>query len=152
MTKEIIADPHHSVVLMHVKITGDEDVLPRLKCYALLAPHLDGGGADNSARSVQVAGRRVLLAWKGTTVSLAMGRTADSRELVRLCRDERWVSGSDDGHDDGVGSYGQALDGNIAVTGEIDVAKHREFTIAISLGDGHHAALSGMMQSLATSV
>src|SRR5277367_2301620 len=63
VTKEFIADPHHSVVLMNVKITGDETVLERLKCYALLAPHLDGGGAGNSARSMQVAGRRVLMAW-----------------------------------------------------------------------------------------
>ena len=34
--------------------------------------------------------------------------------------------------------------------GEIDVALHREFTMAIGLGDGHHAALSEMMQALAT--
>src|ERR1700726_1957894 len=61
VAKEIIADPHHSVVLMNVKVTGDETVLERMKCYALLAPHLNGGGAGNSARSVQVAGKRVLL-------------------------------------------------------------------------------------------
>src|SRR5580704_13870463 len=65
VTKEVIADPHRSVVLMHVKLTGDETVLERMKCYALPAPHLQGGGAGNSARSLQVAGRRVLLAWKG---------------------------------------------------------------------------------------
>ena len=46
--------------------------------------------------------------------------------------------------------FGQALNGNIAVMGEIDVAAHREFTIAIGLGDGHHAALREMMQALAT--
>src|SRR5580698_2458294 len=72
VTKEFIADPHNSVVLMNVKLTGDEAVLGRMKCYALLAPHLNGGGAGNSARSVQVAGRRILLAWKGST-SLVMG-------------------------------------------------------------------------------
>ena len=47
-------------------------------------------------------------------------------------------------------SFGEALNGNIAITGEIDVARNREFTIAIGLGDGHHAALSEMMQALAT--
>ena len=57
---------------MNVKITGDEEILSRMKCYALLAPHLDGGGADNSARSVEIAGKRWLLAWK-TEFSLAMG-------------------------------------------------------------------------------
>jgi glucoamylase len=45
--------------------------------------------------------------------------------------------------------FGQALNGNIAIMGEIDVAAHREFMIAISLGDGHHAALVGMLESVA---
>ena len=47
-------------------------------------------------------------------------------------------------------NYGSALNGNIAVMGEIDVARFREFTIAIALGEGGHAALSGMMQTLST--
>jgi glucoamylase len=149
VTKEFIADPHQAVVLMHVKITGDEAVLARMKCYALLAPHLNGGGAGNSARSVKVAGHRVLLAWKGGT-SLAMGCSCGFAESS--CG----YVGTSDGFQDLMTDmkmnwhYGQALDGNIAVTGEIDVAIHREFTVAIALGDGHHAALSGIMQSLAT--
>src|SRR3954468_6898808 len=72
VTKAFISNPHFSTVLMHVKIEGDEEVLRRMKCYALLAPHLNGGGTGNSARSIDVAGRRCLLAWKGNT-SLAMG-------------------------------------------------------------------------------
>src|ERR1700734_928302 len=55
VTKEFISDPHHPVVLMNVKITGDEDVLSRLKCYVLLARPLNGGGAGSSARSIDVA-------------------------------------------------------------------------------------------------
>ncbi len=47
-------------------------------------------------------------------------------------------------------NFGQALNGNIAMMGEIDVAKTREFTIAIALGEGNHSALSSMMQSLST--
>ncbi|MDE1154217.1 MAG: glucan 1,4-alpha-glucosidase, partial [Acidobacteriaceae bacterium] len=72
VTKEFISDPHHPVVLMNVKIEGEEAVLNRLKCYALLAPHLNGGGEGNSARSIEVAGRRALLAWKDNA-SLALG-------------------------------------------------------------------------------
>jgi glucoamylase len=148
VTKEMVADPHHSVVLMNVKITGDEAVLQRMKCYALLAPHLNGGGAGNSARSVLVAGKRTLLAWHGP-VSLAMG--ADCGFTRSSCG----YVGQSDGYQDlatdmkMTWSFGQALDGNIAVTGEIDVARNREFTIAIGLGDGHHAALSEMGQALA---
>ena len=149
VTKEMVADPHHSVVLMNVKITGDESVLSRMKCYALLAPHLHGGGAGNSARSVQVAGKRALLAWKGP-VSLAMGVDCG------FTRSSCGYVGTSDGYQDLLNdmkmtwNFGQALNGNIAITGEIDVARNREFTIAIGLGDGHHAALSEMMQALAT--
>jgi len=149
VTKEFITDPHHPVVLMNVKITGEEAILSRLKCYALLAPHLDGGGAGNSARSLDIAGKRCILAWKNN-VSLAFG--ADCGFTRSSCG----YVGTSDGYQDLCShmhmawSFGQALDGNIAMMGEIDVAKNREFTIAISLGDGHHSALASMMQTLAT--
>ena len=150
VTKEFISDPHHSVVLMHVKITGDESVLCRMKAYALLAPHLNGGGAGNSARSVQVAGRRMLLAWK-LPYALAMGVDCGG-----FTRSSCGYVGTSDGFQDLMTDmkmswcFGEAREGNIAVMGEIDIAMYREFTIAIGLGDGPHAALSEMMQALAT--
>jgi glucoamylase len=150
VTKEFIADPHHSVVLMHVKVDGDADVLKRMKVYALLAPHLNGGGAGNSARSVLVAGKRVLLAWK-LPYALAMG--VDNGGFTRT---SCGYVGTSDGYQDLMTDmkmswcFGEARDGNIAVMGEIDVARSSEFTIAIGLGDGPHAAVSEMMQALAT--
>src|SRR6185312_6449748 len=150
VTKEFIAAPHHSVVLVNVKIAGDEDVLRRMKVYALLAPHLNGGGAGNSARSVLVAGKRVLLAWK-LPYALAMG--VDNGGFTRT---SCGYVGASDGYQDLMTDmkmtwcFGEARDGNIAVMGEIDVARSREFTIAIGLGDGAHAAVSEMMQALAT--
>ena len=62
--KEVIADPHHPVVLMRVRVEGDERLLARMKAYALLAPHLDVGGAGNSGAILDLAGKRVALAWK----------------------------------------------------------------------------------------
>jgi glucoamylase len=149
VTKEFISDPHHPVVLMNVRITGDEAILSRMKCYALLAPHLDGGGAGNSARSIEVAGQRAILAWKNGA-SLALGVDCG------FTRSSCGYVGSSDGYQDLSSNmqmdwhFGQALNGNIAVMGEIDVALNREFTIAIAFGDGQHAALAGMMQTLAT--
>jgi glucoamylase len=149
VTKQLITDPHQPVVLMNVKIEGDEKVLSRLKCYALLAPHLDGGGAENSARSLDLAGSRCMLAWKNN-VSLALGANCG------FTRSSCGYVGTSDGYQDlsthmrMTWNFGQALDGNIALMGEIDVSKYREFTIAIALGDGNHAALAGMMQALAT--
>ncbi len=148
VTKEFITDPHHPVVLMHVEIDGDEALLSKLKCYALLAPHLDGGGAGNSARALDIAGRRAILAWKNR-FSLALG--ADCGFTRSSCG----YVGSSDGYQDlclhnrMTWNFGQALDGNIAVMGEIDIARNREFTIAIALGDNHHAALAAMTQTLA---
>ena len=149
VTKEFITDPHHPVVLTNVKIEGDEELLSRLKCYALLAPHLDGGGAGNSARSLDVAGKRCLLAWKND-VALAFGASCG------FSQSSCGYVGVSDGYQDlschkqMKWHYGQAMAGNIAVMGEIDVALSREFTIAIALGDGAHAAIAGMTQTLST--
>ena len=149
VTKEFITDPHHPVVLMNVKIAGDEEVLSKLKCYALLAPHLDGGGAGNSARSLDMAGKRCVLAWKENS-ALAFGASCG------FSRSSCGYVGVSDGYQDlsahlGMKwNYGQALEGNIAIMGEIDVAAHREFTVAIAFGVGPHAALAGMMQTLST--
>lgn len=149
VTKEFIANPHHPVVLMNVKVDAAPELLAKLKCYVLLAPHLDGGGAGNSARSIEVAGKRCILAWKNG-YSLAIGTSCG------FSRSSCGYVGKSDGFQDVSENmqmdwhFGQALDGNIAVTGEIEVGSHSEFTLALGLGSGHHAALSNLMQSLAT--
>ena len=93
VVKEFITDPHHPVVLMNVKITGDPATLAKLKCYALLAPHLDGGGAGNSARSLDLAGERCMLAWKNG-VALAFGADCG------FSRSSCGYVGSSDGYQD----------------------------------------------------
>ncbi len=149
VTKEFISNPHHPVVLMNVKIDAAPEVLATLRCYVLLAPHLNGGGAGNSARSIEVAGKRSILAWKDN-VSLALGTSCG------FCRSSCGFVGTSDGYQDLSSNmqmdwhFGEALDGNLAVMGEIEIGPNHEFTVAIALGNGHHAALSNMMQTLAT--
>lgn len=148
LTKEIISDPHYPVVLIHARLEGDEDFVSRLKLYALMSPHVDGGGAGNSARVAEVAGKRVLIAWKdGTSVAMA----ADCGFSRTSCG----YVGASDGWQDLKHNFtmdwefGSALNGNIAVMGEIEPGV-REFTVAIGFGEGHHAALSATMGALAT--
>lgn len=62
IVKEIIADPHYPCVLQQTRLEGDRALLSRLRLYALCAPHLAGGGWDNSAYVVEVAGRTILTA------------------------------------------------------------------------------------------
>ena len=150
ITKEILSDPHSQAVLMHVRIEGDEEKLKRMKVYALLAPHIDCGGAGNSARGIAVAGKKAILAWKGET-SMTMGVDCG------FTRVSCGFVGASDGYQDLLDNrkmdweFDSATNGNIAVMGEIEVGRTREFTLAISFGSGHHAALAAMMQTLAIS-
>ncbi len=111
------------------------------------APERRRGG--ELCASIDVAGQRCLLAWKGET-SLAFG--ADCGFIRSSCG----YVGQSDGYQNLSSDlrmswqFGQALDGNIAIMGEIDISQNREFTIAIAFGDGHHAAIAQMMQTLAT--
>jgi len=149
LIKEIICDPHHSVVLQRVKLEGDAELLPRLKVYALLAPHLDGGGAGNSARGVDFAGHKAILAWKNEW-SLAMGANCGFSKVS--CG----FVGSSDGWRDLMDNFrmdwefGLAQNGNIAVMGELDLQGATEFTLAIGIGEGHHTAAQKTMGALAT--
>jgi glucoamylase len=149
LTKEIITDPHQSTLLVRVSLDGDESFLRRLKIYALLAPHIEVGGAGNSGRVVGVNGKKILLAWKDN-VSLAMACSCC------FSRVSCGYVGASDGWTDLHGNlkmdwqFDQALNGNIALMGEIEAAHTREFTIGVGFGHGHHAAIAGVMQSLAT--
>jgi len=159
LTKEIICDPHHAVVLNHVRIEGDAELLPRLKVYALLAPHLDGGGAGNSARAVDIAGHKVLMAWKNEyTLTMAANCGCSSFGFSRV---SCGFVGSSDGWRDLTDNFrmdwefGSATNGNIAVMGELDLdglgsSGPIEFTVGFGIGTGHHTAAQKTMGSLAT--
>ena len=174
LTKEMICDPHHGVVLMRVHLEGSEDLVPRLKMYALLAPHLDGGGAGNSARVVDFAGHKSVLAWKNE-MSLMMAASCG------FSRVSCGFVGASDGWQDLVQNFkmdwefGSATDGNVAVMGEIDLECSsreggsingglggavvatdlnglavREFSLAIGIGLGNHTAAQKTMGALST--
>jgi glucoamylase len=147
--KEIIADPHHPVVLMRVRLEGDERVLSRMKAYALLAPHLEVGGAGNSGSVLDLAGKRVLLAWKnGVSLVMAANCGFSRASCGFVGSSDGWQDLMDNFHMDW--QFGCALDGNIALTGEIDISVIREFVVAIALGEGHHSALTTALASVTT--
>jgi glucoamylase len=160
LTKEIICDPHHAVVLQRVRLEADPELLPRLKVYTLLAPHLDGGGADNSARAVDFAGHKALLAWRNEW-SLVMGASGG------FARVSCGFVGASDGWRDLMDNFkmdwefGSATGGNIAMMGEIDLQRiiksdpesestHVDFTVTIGIGEGHHAAAQAMVSAVTT--
>jgi glucoamylase len=149
LTKEIINDPHYPVVLIRARLEGDKDFLSRLQVYALLSPHVEGGGMGNSARTLTVAGKLSVVAWKNRTALCLATSTGFLRASCGYVgRSDGWQDLKHNLKMDW--EFGSALDGNIAVMGQIDPLSTREFTVAIGFGEGIHAALATTAGALAT--
>lgn len=147
IVKEVIADPHLPCVLVHTRLEGDDAFLKKLRLYVLLAPHLEGRGRGNSALKLNVAGKDLLTAHRGE-IHLALGAS------IPFLRSSCGFVGASDGWTDLKRDlrmdweFERALDGNVAVMGELDLAKSRTFTLALGFGFGLHAATTTVLQSL----
>ena len=145
--KEIITDPHINCVLQHTKLIGESSVLSQLKLYALCAPHLNISGWGNNGYVIEACGRKFLAANKGDKW-LVMGATVPFTKLS--CG----YAGKSDGWQDLADNYQmdwefeRATDGNIGLTGELDLDRTKEFTLGIAFGDSLPSALSTLLQSL----
>ncbi len=146
--KEIIADPHLPCLLQRVTVQSNPEWLSRLKAYVLCAPHLDVGGSENNAFVVQSCGRELLMAEKNGTWLALMCSSPFSRLSVG------YVGASDGWTDLSQGfqfdwQFDQALNGNVALTGELQLATVQEFVVAIAFGNSQQRAIATLFQSLA---
>jgi glucoamylase len=148
IVKDVIADPHLACLLQRTRITApDAAFLETLHVYVLCAPHLDIGGYGNAGYVKVVNGKRLLMARKGGTW-MAMGAT------VPFARTSCGFVGASDGwtdlHDNLVmdWEFDTATDGNVALTGEVDLSTTKEFTLGIAFGLTEHHAIATLMQSL----
>ncbi|MBP2687715.1 MAG: glycoside hydrolase 15-related [Deltaproteobacteria bacterium] len=107
------------------------------------------GGWGNNGRVVEIAGRKILTAEKDG-VWLALGATAPFSRLSCgfVGRSDGWTDLAVDYRMDW--EFGRATDGNIALTGELDLGGRREFTVGLAFGDGLHNAATTLLESLAT--
>ena len=146
--KDVICDPHQSAVLINARLVPAAGWENKLRLYFLLAPHLEVGGGNNSAMRAEVAGRKVLIAWKDRT-HLALGCNAGFTRTS--CGFVGHSDGWQDLHDNFKmdWEFERAEDGNVAVMGEVDLSRGNEVTVGIAFGDGLHAATAGLSQSLA---
>jgi glucoamylase len=150
LTKEIITDPHRDCLLMHTRLEAEAEIRDRLSLFALLAPHLESGGRGNFGNVVQTSWGKVLAAHKGNTW-LVMAAS------VPFLRCSCGYVGTSDGWQDLAHNFrmdwefDSASDGNIALTGELDVRRGREFVLALAFGETLHHALVTAGQALCTS-
>lgn len=147
IAKEIIADPHQPCVLLHTRLDAKPAVRRDLRLYVLCAPHLEVGGWGNTGEVVAVSGRCVLIAHKGSTW-LALGASAP------FARASCGYVGASDGWTDLADNFTMdwefdwAPDGNIALTGELDLSGGPEFTLGLAFGDTFQSAVTTLFQSL----
>ncbi len=145
--KEVIADPHLSCILQHTKITGDRNFISQLDVYALCAPHLEVGGRGNNGYIIEVAGYHILAAEKEGTW-LALGATIPFTHLScgYVGQSDGWTDLADNFQMDW--EFERALDGNIALTGKLNLDNAKEFTLGLAFGTNLHNAISTLFQSL----
>lgn len=145
--KEVIVDPTRPCVLVHTKLEGHGDLLRKLKVYVLCAPHLEVGGEGNNAYVVEVSGRQLLVAEKQDRW-IAVGASCGFSQLS--CG----YVGHSDGYTDLLKNrkmsfeFDEAMRGNVALTGEIDLSKSQEFTIGVAFAETLASAVSCLFQSL----
>ena len=146
--KEVITDPHQSTLLIHTRLDGDPDLLKMLHLYVLLAPHLGVGGWGNSGYRTRIVGHEFLTANKNG-FWLAMGATSP------FVRTSCGYVGNTDGWQDISANFkmdyqfAAALDGNIALTAEIDLNNGYAFTLGLGFGRELNRAVTTLYQSLA---
>ncbi|HKD01965.1 MAG TPA: glucan 1,4-alpha-glucosidase [Terriglobales bacterium] len=134
ISKEVLTDPYRNVVLQKIRFEPLEGKLSDYHLYALLSPHLANCGFDNTAWVGDYKGVPMLMAergncalafacsvpWKKMSVGF-VGFSDGWQDLSRHFRME-W-------------EYTRAEKGNVALTGEIDLAAcDGEFVLALGFG------------------
>jgi glucoamylase len=150
IVKEIIGEPHSSVLLMQTRLEiSDPKLQGRLRLYALLAPHLKGTGQNNSAQWRDDEGRKLFQAER-EDVHLVFGCMPDfiRRSVGYVGVSDGWQDLMDNFKMDW--TYTRAQKGNIALTGEIDLSQGLEFTVAVAFGRSARSASTKLLQALAT--
>ncbi len=145
--KEIITDPHLSCVLERTRLSGDERFISKLRLYALCAPHLEVGGWGNNGYVAKIGGRRILAAEKnGTWLALAATVPFTRLSCGYVGRSDGWTDLADNFQMDW--EFERAPDGNIALTGELDLREYNEFTLGLAFGNSLHNAAATLFQAL----
>ena len=145
ITKEVIVDPFRNTILQHIVFEQKDPNLP-LRLFALLAPHLNNEGGNNTA-------------WLGNYKGVDMFFAENGDIALAMACSSKWVKrtvgyvGTSDGwrdirqHGELKYQYDTATKGNVACTGEIDVTE-KEFVLAISFGRTHIEAANHARASI----
>ena len=120
--KEVFSDPYRNVVLQRVRFVPLQGKLSDYRVYALLAPHLANCGRENTGWVGDYKGTPTLFAHRDSC-ALAFACSVPWRKM------SVGFAGTSDGWQDlsqnyqMTWNYTRAENGNVALTGEIDLAR-----------------------------
>jgi glucoamylase len=138
--KCIVSDPCHDAVLQQIVFVPSAgptgaDAGSGLKLFGLLAPHLVNGGADNTAWLGDYKGMPMLFAeGDGTSLALACSVPWRARSAGFVGASDGWQELSRHGRL--ANRYERAVNGNVALTGEIDFSAGEPVVLALAFGRG----------------
>jgi glucoamylase len=144
--KYVLADPRADVVMQRIRL----EVLdgPPLRLFALLAPHLVNAGAHNTAWIDSYKGHRLLFATgAGTCLSLGCSRPFPASSVGFVGASDGWQMLHANGRL--TEQYDRAVDGNVALSAEIDDPT-TEFRLALGFGRSASEAAFRVRASLQT--
>jgi glucoamylase len=133
--KEVFADPHRNVILQKIRFLPLAGKLDDYRVFALLAPHLGNVGGNNTGWAGDYKGVTMLFAENPTGLSLAFGCSKPWKE-----RSAGYAGFSDGWQElsrnfELKETYERAENGNVALTGEVDLpASDGEFILALGFG------------------
>lgn len=148
ITKEVLTDPERDVLLQRLRFVPEVGALESYHLYVLLAPHLGNQGAGNSGWCGEFKGVPMLFARRDRT---ALALACSVPWLARTAGFVGFSDGWRELHAHGRLSvcYERAENGNIALTGEVDLAASGG-NVLLALGFGRtpseaaHRALASL--------
>jgi len=132
--KEVFTDPYRNVVLQKIRFEPLQGELSDYHLYMLLSPHLANSGAHNTGWVGDYKGLPAFLAERdGTNLALASSAPWKKMSVGFVGSSDGWQDLSE--HFQMGWEYQRAENGNIACTGEIDLAAcGGEFVLALGFG------------------
>jgi glucoamylase len=145
--KEVLTDPHRNVVLQKIRFEPLQGSLADYHLFGLLSPHLGNCGNGNTGWTGDYKGYPMFLAERdGHSLALASSAPWKKMSVGFVGASDGWQDVSR--HFQMEWEYTRAENGNIALTGEVDLqACNGEFVLALGFGAnpteaGQHARSS----------
>lgn len=147
--KRVLTDPDRSSLVLRCRYDADSPEAAGHRLFVLLAPHVEGRGRANSARIVRHRGHTYLTAWRHDTyLALACSEDFAAASCGFVGVSDGWQDVARNGRL--TARHNAAMDGNVALCGEIAAAPGRPFTLALGFGPDESQACAAAAESLTT--